>query len=216
MMRPTVPIAALRRQAGARRLGMFGAIAATLFLVVLIALHVLRPDISSIRDYVSDFANGPYGDVLRAASFVHGIGNVAIAAALWLVVGESPSGRWGAMLFGAAAIGVIVAALFPTDLPGRPSTPSGTTHLVAAFASFAIEAVALFLLARVFKHLPSRNFFAGTTRVLATLGSASLVLLLAFRMAGIAPGLAERSALLAFVAWELSAAVQLARARFGS
>lgn len=196
-----------------RCLGKFGATAAILFLLTLFALRALRPDISVISNYVSDYANGPFGGFFETASFVHGIGNIAIAAGLWFVVAESQLGRWGVILFWVAAMGVIIAALFSTDPLRAPPTFAGTVHLTAVFASFFMEAVALFLLALAFKSFVLWRSFITTTTILGVFGSISLLLLLVFRGVGVSPGLAERAALLAFMAWEIVAAVRLAKAK---
>lgn len=191
--------------------GLAGAAAALLFAGALVALHWLRPDISIVDNYVSEFANGPYGALFSVPSFVHGIGNLAIAAGLWTALAGAPLGRLGAVLFGLSAIGILVAALFSADASGAPPTLSGQVHLMAAFSSFAVEGVALLLFVRSFARLPSWRGFAATTGALMAVGSAALVLLLVFRAAGQPPGIAERVALVAFLGWEFLASVRIWR-----
>jgi hypothetical membrane protein len=200
-----------RKELYVRCLGAVGAASATAFVSVLAALLVLRPDVSFIGNYVSEYANGPYGLLFRAAALVHGIGNMAITLGLWALAARSRSGRWGAGLFGAATVAIVIAALFPTDPLDVPRTLSGTVHLVAAFSSFALEAAALLFLAPLFRRHDRWRSFVPVTVSLAVIGGAFVVLLLALRAGGGSPGLVERAALAAFVAWEILAAVRLAK-----
>lgn len=196
-----------------RSAGILGVLATLFFAGTVLALHWVRPDIGVVQNYVSEYANGPWGALFSVSSFVHGVGNLAVAAGLWLALPGSPIGRAGAALFGLSAVGVLVAAVFSADPIEAPATVSGDVHLLAAFLSFAVEAIALCLLAVSFGRLPAWRRFAPATATLMAVGAISLAVLLYFRTTGMSPGIAERIALAAFVGWELAAAVRLATVR---
>lgn len=172
-------------------------------------MHLLRADLSPVADFVSDYANGPYRRLFATSAIVHGVGNLAIAAGLWLVFEGSPSGRWGVGLFGLAALGMVVAGAFPTDAPGASTTVAGATHRGAATVSFVAELVALVLLAPAVRDRLGWRAHAWLTRVLAVLAAYALAWLAAAIAAGWPPGLPERAALVVFLVWELATGLRL-------
>ena len=64
--------------------GRFGVLAALAFAGVVVAHHWIRPDISFLENYVSEYAIGPWGAAFSASSFVHG------ALSLFRATGMSP------------------------------------------------------------------------------------------------------------------------------
>lgn len=193
-------------------LGAAGALGALVFLVAAALLQVLRPDINALSGYASGFANGPYGPAFSAGAVIHGLGNIALAMGLALILGAGRAAVWGSLLLGLAGWGIVLAGLFPTDPAGAAPTLTGIIHLTVAAASFPIEFAGLLLLARAFGASESWRAFAGPTRWLAWLGGASLLWLLAAVALRSWAGLAERAALLTFMAWELWASLRLALA----
>lgn len=200
--------------AGLRWLGGAGAGGASAFLAALVALHLLRAaDLSPVADYVSDYANGPYGGLFTISAIVHGAGNLAMAAGLWLAFKGSRPGRWGVGLFGLAALGMLVAGVFPTDASGAPSTLVGAIHRGAADVAFTVELIAVALLARAFRDRRGWKAHARLTRVVGVLAAASLAWLVAALAVGWPPGLPERATLAVFLAWELTTGLRLLSVR---
>lgn len=191
--------------------GLLGATGALSFLALLIVLHVLRPDLNPATSYISDYANGRYGIVFRSALVVHGLGNLATAAGLASVFTTSRAGRWGATLFGAAAVGIMLGGLFSIDPANAPRTIAGTTHTIVASVGFPVEACALLLLSRAFAALPDWRSLSLITAIAAAGGMAALAWLLFAAMTGSVPGLAERAVFAIFLASEIVAAVFLTR-----
>lgn len=192
-------------------LGLGGVAGALLFLPTFVSLHWLDPNVSVLRNYVSDYANGSYGRLFQASLLAHGLGNLAIAGGLSIVV-SSRLGKWAAGLFGLASIGILVTGAFATDPEGVPRTIAGTIHLVAAFAAFPIETLALLLFAYAFRQLPSWTDFVTTTVVVALLSVLSLTWLLFAISAALAPGPPERISFLTLMAWEIAVGARLMRA----
>lgn len=176
-----------------------------------VALHVVRTDLSIVNDYVSDYANGPWGPLFTISTLVHGVGNLATAAGLGYALGRERVSRAGVVLFAVAALGLLVAAIFPTGPPDAPQTVTSLVHGVAATGSFTVELAALALFG-----LASRVDAAWRRYLKLSLGFTLVAafmlawLLVAIR-AGWAPGLAERAALLTFTVWEFRTALLLAR-----
>jgi hypothetical membrane protein len=162
------------------------------------------PSIGISRNYVSEYANGPYGQVFDLALLVHGFGNLAIAGGFFFIA-ESRTAKAGATLFGLAAIGILVAGIFPTDEMGSDPTTNGIIHAAAAFLAFPVETMALALLALAFTWQPRWESFARPT-IAASLLSAAFLLWLLF---AIEPGLPERASFLVLMAWEIFAGAQL-------
>lgn len=191
-------------------LGLVGATAATAFLVVLIGLHVLRPDLS-VRDFISHYADGSYGALFRSSLVVHGFGNLATATGIALVFISSRSGYWGAILFGAAALGIVLGGLFSIDSVGSVQTVSGRVHTIVTFVSFPIELAAMLLLSIAFAGEPRWQRLSVITATAAAAATAALAWLLLAIISGAAAGLAERAAFAVFLPWEIIAAVVLVR-----
>jgi len=114
--------------------------------LALLLMHVLRPDFAPASHMISDYAVGPYGWVMQSV-FV-GLS----AGCIMLVVGLARSGptsiaaRLGIVLLAVASIGLIVSAIFPTDLQGAPSTESGHIHTLSFFVNVASIILAIILL----------------------------------------------------------------------
>jgi len=115
---------------------------------VLAALHGLRPDVDVLVQPISAYARGPYSGMFAAALAVWGGSAWLIEAALWRRA--SRLDRALLTLFGA---GLVVAAVFPMDVPFPPDewtvkrlSCSGVVHITAASVSslvFPVVAVRL-------------------------------------------------------------------------
>lgn len=191
--------------------GVAGLAGASLFAVALIVLHLSRTDIDWTRHYVSDFVNGRLGWLFVAAAMAHGFGNLAIGLGLWRSLDRRPVSDSAVMVFGLAAVGIVVAALFPIDPPGQALTPAGLVHRAVVTASFPVELVALLLFSVAFAAQSRWRGRARTSFALATIAAVALAGFFLAVSRGRLPGLAERLALASFLAWELWAARQLIR-----
>lgn len=192
-----------------RWFGGAGASGALMFLAALVALHLLRTDLSPVADYVSDYANGPYGGLFTSTAIVHGAGNLTMAYGLWHAVARSRAGRWGVVLLAVAALGMVVGGAFPTDPPGATSTTVGLIHRVAATVAFPVELVAVGVLVEVFRLRPQWREHARWTRAASVLAAVSLAWFVGALAFGWAPGLPERVTLGVFLGWELATGVRL-------
>jgi MFS family permease len=122
-------------------------------LLALVALHVLRPDLNPISSPISEYAIGPNGLLFTSALLTWGGASLVLAFGLhWGVApsGQSPTGLVLLVVFG---VGLIVAGIFPMDVPFPPEdfsperfTAAGATHIISAtIATVSIPLAALLL-----------------------------------------------------------------------
>lgn len=175
------------------------------------ALHALRTDLSVVNDYVSDYANGPWGPLFTVATLLHGVGNLAIAAALGYTLERTRVPRAGVLLFAVAALGLVVAALFPTDPADAQQTVTGLVHRIVAMGSFTVELVALTILGLAFRSAAAWQSYLRLSLVLTVVAALMLAWLLLSILLQWPPGLPERATLLTFTVWEFTTALLLAR-----
>ncbi len=191
--------------------GLAGLLGALLFAASLVFLHLVRADVDLTRHYVSDFVNGRLGWLFVVGAVVHGFGNLALDLGLRRSLGRSSLGAWAVLIFGLAAAGIVLAALFPIDPPGQSPTPAGLAHRAVAVATFPLELAALFLFSAAFAGAPRWRGRRKTSFALATIAAIAAAGFFLAVLRNWMPGLAERLALASFLAWEFWAARQLIR-----
>jgi hypothetical protein len=115
------------------------------FLLILAALHFLRPDVNPVLEPISTYAVGPYGFLLTAADI--GSGLAALALILGLYLGIAPPGRSyvGLFLLGLYGVSALLAGIFPIDVGGEATTV-GTIHNIVGNIAFFVFPIAAILL----------------------------------------------------------------------
>lgn len=161
------------------------------------------------RHYVSQFANGPHAWLLAAGTLSHAAGNAMLAFGLHRVSAAGWLREWAVGLFLAATAGFALTGVASVEPPGAAASLAGTVHRAAAVASFALELTALILFSVAWRrHAPGCAASTTSVALTAVAGAASAVLVASVLLAWL-PGLWERIALVAFMAWELWAACRL-------
>lgn len=122
--------------------------AATLALIALSALHVLRPDIHPARTMISQYALGRHGWVMALCFAAFAAASACLFATL---VPHTPSllGHIGLAFLLAAAVGLAMAARFPMDPVSTLSAQmsfSGKMHGVAFMVGVPCQLLAVLLL----------------------------------------------------------------------
>lgn len=189
-------------------LGFAGVMGTLFFLFVFVFLHWLTPGISIVEDYISDFANLPYGFLFESTLAFHGLGNLAMALGLLVCIGSLQIGRSGAMLLAGAAVLTIVTAVFPTD-PAATSTLVGEIHTISAFVSFALEALSLLFLAFAFQNIAEWRKLSRFTLFVDFIGVAALLWLVVAIGQGARPGIPEHALFIPYLWWEFLIALRL-------
>jgi hypothetical membrane protein len=193
-----------------RIFGVLGLAGAVFFLLSILALHALRPDVDVTTHFISDFVNGPGGWLFVVAALIHGVGNIGLSLALRQSLPAGEWSAWASSLLLAAALGILIAAIFPTD-PAGSATWIGVVHSAAVAGSFVLELAALFLFAlacgegSVWKPLARHCL---SFAISAAVGLSLFFFLLLLEQL---QGLGERAALLSFMAWEIWVSIGLIR-----
>jgi hypothetical protein len=105
------------------------------FVAALVLMHVIRPDYTIVDHMISDYAVGPFGWIMTTAFASLSIGCLTLAIALFRDGPTSWLGRTGAALLVVAFAGLVVTALYPTDLETAPSTRTGDIHAMSFFVN---------------------------------------------------------------------------------
>lgn len=94
----------------------------------LILAPVLRPDIHLLRDGLSRYAVGPWGEVQSVGFIAQAISSLTVAGSLWLVANGNRWTRIAAITLGLASLSLVGLVAFPMGQSG-PLTPIGDLHL---------------------------------------------------------------------------------------
>ncbi|GGP62044.1 hypothetical protein GCM10010185_38000 [Saccharothrix coeruleofusca] len=147
----------------------------------IVYLHFTSADVMNpIRHTVSDYTAVPDGTALLAvAALSLAVGSLVLRTRL--VAAGLP--RWGAaaVLIDLWAAALVVAAVFPTDPIGTPTSPSGLVHRYAGAVMFASLPLAGWLISRRFLPSPVVRRFS-----VAAVGTSGAFLL--SHLALVAPG----------------------------
>jgi hypothetical protein len=187
------------------------AMAATVyFVMVLIALHVLRTDYDPIALPTSVYAVGPYGFLMSSAFFSMSLASLALLIGLHRGVSGSARSRIGLGLLGVWAVGVLIAMTFPIDLPGAAQTISGTIHRIDGPLAFLCVTVGAILVSWRFQEDKKWRRFYRPAMILSLLMLAAYIAtFVSFATASGFLGLAQRIDLAALVTWMLLTAARL-------
>ncbi len=137
------------RMQRARSLAIAAVAGIVLYVVIDIALAVLRPDVSLIHNPESDYGRGAFAWLMDLNFVLRGALSVAAVAAIDLAAEEPARLRVGLGLVAVWAVASALLAFFPDSPAGRPLTGSGQIHLLLAAVAFvAVSVGVLFLSAR--------------------------------------------------------------------
>jgi hypothetical protein len=117
------------------------------YLLIVAALHFLRPDVNPVTEPISNYGVGPYSTLLTAA--VLGSAVAALALTLGLYLGMVPPARSyvGLFFLGLYGLSRLLESLFPIDV-GAEATLSGAIHNILgqlAFFGFPLAVILLSL-----------------------------------------------------------------------
>jgi hypothetical protein len=190
-------LAAVVAPARSARVALAGAVASV---PPIAALHLDAPSGTSMaRTTISDVVvTTPAGEPLFALTAgALAVAGIALVRALAGLSGTA----WTRALLAGWALALVAAAVFPTNLPGRPGDTSSTIHLIAGAAVFALLPLAA---VRLWRRL-ARTLADGLRRTLLAAGLVSGALstaLIVNRIPGVLgaadlslpPGLLQRAA----------------------
>ena len=178
-------------------------------------LHVARPELSPVKDRLSEYANGSYGPIMTASFIALGAGVIVLGLAIAST--RTPIGRTRVVPLAVivAGCGLILSGVFRTDPVGAPTTDERIHSLASGSASLALIAAA------VMSALDARR---GQVREPGPPGGLAVLLAgLALGLGAISPlvhgsrwtGLSQRLLWLTLITWLLVTAWRLRTAHAG-
>lgn len=192
-----------------RILGTGATVAIVYFVVVLAALHYLRPDYVPARHMISDYAVGPFGWLMTSAFVALSICCVMLMLGLAGAGPRTIPARLGVALFGVAFCGLIVTAIYPTDIPGSRETSSGEIHNTTFLINVGSLLAATLLLTTSFARDPAWRPVRRPATILACLVIGAFTLQFLSLRPGAPYGIANRIFVMTLVSWLVLVAIRL-------
>ena len=179
------------------------------FALALLLMHVLKPDFSPVNHMISDYAVGRHGWVMQTAFLALSSGNLMLLLGLARSGLGSVTARLGTFLLGVASIGLVVSAIYTTDLDDAPSTRAGDIHLVSFLVNVGSIILASVLLSISFGSHPRWRAYQRTAVTLAALVVLAFALQFLTLHRGMPYGLTNRLFVAVVLAWLLSTSIRL-------
>jgi Protein of unknown function (DUF998) len=195
------------------------------FVVAVLALHLLQPELSPLNEAVSYYVHGAQGWLFTAGLLAWGVGSAALLLGFARTI-RIRAGNAGLLGLAVWSAGVLTSGLFRADLQGQwNNSPSvaGLIHENAARVSFIALPIAAFLLSHGLRRAPEWRRTASVLYLLALMIIVSLIVFFASLLPvsdSLRPpilfGLTERMLLAVYAAWLCAAAIGLLRSTTGA
>ena len=138
--------AAIHRKVGVLTAAHTCTAAVSVFIALVVLLHVIEPQFGPTWRFVSEYSNGQYGWLMRGAFFVMAIGCAACAAAVRPHVTTKPA-KAGLGFLALTVAGLAMAGMFNQDpITSTVVTREGNLHAVATMIGIPGFVVASLLL----------------------------------------------------------------------
>lgn len=173
------------------------------FTITLLLMHIIRPDYTIVDHMISDYAVGRFGWIMTSAFVSLGTGCLTLAIGLFRSGPTSWLGRIGAALLVVAFAGLMVTALYPTDLETAPSTRTGDIHAISFLVNIVSVLLSTMCLALSYAVEPRWRPHRTATFVLAGLLIAAFVAQYLTLHKGAPYGITNRLFVAVLIAWFL-------------
>jgi|SRR5262245_31134047 len=190
------------------------------FVVAVLALHMLQPELSPLNYPVSFYVNGAQGWLFTVGLLAWGVGSAALLLGLARTI-RIRAGNAGLLGLAVWSAGVLTSGLFRADPPSQwDKSPSATAliHENAAHVAFIALPIAALLLSHGLRRAPEWRQTAGVLYLLAVMILVSLIVFFASLLPisdSLSPpilfGLTERMLIAVYAAWLCAAAIGLLR-----
>jgi uncharacterized protein DUF998 len=182
----------------------------SIFVLLVIALHFLRPDLDALSTPTSAYAVGQYGFLMTGAFLCMSIASWSLLIALLKGIARPAQSRVGLLFLGMWAAAVIVAMIFPIDVAGAPVTVSGRIHRTNGPIAFTSLTLATFLITLKLRYEHRQPSFYSEGRILSWLIVAMFVIsIINIRLQTGFEGLCQRVFLALIATWFIVIATQL-------
>lgn len=167
-----------------------------LFAVIVCLLHFLRPDKNMLSCFVSEYAVGDYGLLMTIAFYALTFAATLLLRGLLLNTKSSKTSKITLIIF---CVGMLLVAIFPTDIPGELPTDRGLIHGFAALIALTGLGFSMIAWGVVFK---KNNTLHKLAKPSIFYGVVSLALLIIFIASPISfRGLTQRFLLTWDISW---------------
>lgn len=169
-----------------------------LFSVIVCSLHFLRLDKNMLTCFVSEYAVGDINWLMTTAFYVLPFATSLLLKGLMLNIESSKTGK---ITLGLFCAGILLAAIFPTDVPVTAPTTHGLIHAIAALIAFISLGISMIAWGFVFKKTDNWKSFATAS---VFFGVISLVLFIIHFVSPVSiKGLTQRFLLVWDISWLL-------------
>jgi len=186
-----------------------------LVLILMAALHLLRPDYNPLRNFMSEYLVGPFGFLGTATAYVLAATLLMLLAGLRLSVRPSGFLTASCVLLGVMVVSACVCAVFPIDvLPPDGRLPIFTRAAIIHIVSSALLFVSLIALLLILPSAYKRDgIWRSSSHVTLLLGFLTLASFVGFFLAPFyLRGLAQRATGLPVLVWLLLTGLRLRQA----
>ena len=181
------------------------------FWAVFLSMHVLEPEFSPLSAPGSAYVLGAYGAWMTTTYLALSAALLSAGFGVAVNVPRSGATRIACAAFVIAAVGAVLAGVFPMDFPGPPRTMSGRLHALGGALSFPSWVLGTFLFSVSIRRDRRWAQRSGTLFALAVVSIGTLVvLLLSVSLLGFG-GYAQRLLIGLLFAWMIVAALHLVR-----
>lgn len=177
---------------------------------VLVLLHFLRPDYTPRSHMISDYAVGRLGWLMKSAFVAMSLGDVALALGLFRSGLRSAVARSASFLLVIVSIGLIISAIFPTDLEeSLVSTRAGEIHAFSFLVNVGCSILVVILLPLAYRNHPDWRPFRMKSALLAALILLGFIIQFFTLHRGSPYGFANRAFVLILFVWTVATALHL-------
>ena len=148
------------------------------FVVIIIAMHKLRPDYNPRSRYISEYAVGKYGQLAASSLFFYGSAILGIYLCLHSILPDRAQSNIGLTLIAIWGVSVVITGFFDTDLKAEKMSLHGTVHAIASNTGVVASALGLTFLSFSFTLNDSTQSIAFITQTIAVVAIILAVLLL--------------------------------------
>jgi hypothetical protein len=181
------------------------------FIAALVLLHILRPDYTPVDHMISDYAVGHFGWVMTTAFVALSAGCLMLGLGMFAAGPRSIAGRCAVLLLWVATVGLLVTAIFPTDLETAASTTTGNIHTASFLVNVTSLVLCSLLFAVSFRQSESWRGYRWTGLVLAIALLAAFIAQFLTLHRGAPYGLTNRLFVAVLMVWFLMTATHLRR-----
>jgi len=102
------------------------------FVVIIIAMHKLRPDYNFRSRYISEYAVGKYGQLAASSFVIYGLSILGIYLCLQTIMPVNARSNIGLILMAIWGVAKVIAGFFNSDLKTEQMSRHGIVHSITA------------------------------------------------------------------------------------